>query len=452
VSVTGSGGQADADSLDCAISANGRYVAFSTGAHLLPADTHQHSPDVSVVYVRDLVTNTLELVSVTPGGSAGNGSSESPSISGDGRWVAFVTLSSDIAPGATLPAVVLRDRCVSSGTPLSGCTPATEVVSLTYNGGQPSGGTTLGPPAVSADGRFVAFVSDYTNFVADDTNICFDFTGSFTPGSCPDVFVRDRCFSNGVAVPGCAPTTERVSVATDGTQGDGAADLCTGPAISDDGSIVAFGSFADNLVSTPQFGVGFGVGQIYVRDLAHGTTELVSARPDGSTSDLSSGSSCTVIDRGVAISGDGRSIAFESDNFLLVPDFNAVDASTRILVHDRLTGANEMASLGPDGSQFSESTTPSISGDGRFVAFVSLGFDPFVPPGNHQDVFVHDRQTGTTERVSVAIDGAQADAYSSTASISDDGHWVCFVSSATNLLGPGVDTNRVDDVFVRKLD
>jgi Tol biopolymer transport system component len=458
VSVTGSGGQADADSAECAISANGRYVAFFTVADLLPADTNRQGD----VYVRDLVTNTLELVSVTPGGVAGNNVSESPRISGDGRWVAFLTAASDIAPGATLPAVVLRDRCVSSGTPVSGCTPATEVVSLTYNGGQPSGGITyngrlpgamtLGPPAVSADGRFVAFASDHTNLVADDTNICPDLIDSTIPGSCPDVFVRDRCFSNGVAVPGCSPTTLRVSVATDGTQGDEPADYSEPPAISDDGTIVAFASLADNLVGpTPVPG-----GQVYARNLPRGTTELVSVSPDGSTSNLLSGANGF----GFATSGDGRFVAFASQNYLLVPGFLPVNIPVYfitfdfyVLVHDRVTGTNEMASLGSFGTQpDDDSDEPSISGDGRYVAFTSFASN--LVPGDTNvgsDVFVHDRQTGTTELVSGAIDGAPAGG-SFDGHISADGHWVCFTSAADNLLGPGVDTNGHDDVFVRKLD
>jgi hypothetical protein len=74
------------------------------------------------------------------------------------------------------------------------------------------------------------------------------------------------------------------------------------------------------------------------------------------------------------------------------------------------------------------------------------------PDSGVEDVFVHDRLTGTTDRLSVAIDGSQADGGSSTPAISADGHWVCFVNSATNLLGPGVDRNGVNDVFVRKLE
>ena len=431
VSVTGSGGQADARSLECRISADGRYVAFSTMADLLPADTNRQAD----IYVRDLVTNTLELVSVSAAAVAGNASSKSPSVSGDGRWVAFVTTAADIAPGATLPAVVLRDRCVSSGVPVPGCTPATEVVSLTYNGGQPSGGTTLGPPAVSADGRFAAFGSDHTNLVADDTNTCIAFS---TPGTCPDVFVRDRCLSNGVAVPGCSPTTERVSITPDGTQSDLPASEFTAPAISDDGSIVASMVFAP----IPPAGL---LPELYVRDLPHGMTELVRRMPPGGTGLASSAGR-------VAISGDGRFVTFENPD--LIFGAGRIFPADLIFVHDRFTGAEDTVSLGSDGSRPNNaSVVPSVSGDGRLFLFASLASN-LVPRDTNgvQDVFVHDRPTGTTERVSVAIDGSQPNGASFSGAISADGHWVCFVSSASNLLGLGVDTNGVDDVFVRKLD
>src|SRR5262249_26316861 len=180
-----------------------------------------------------------------------------------------------------------------------------------------------------------------------------------------------------------------------------------------------------------------------------------SARPDGSTSDLSSGGFCLTGDRAVAISGDNRFVALESNNFLLVPGFAPLllgGARTYILVHDRVTGANEMASLGSDGTQpDTPSFGPSISSDGRFVAFES-GASNLVPRDTNGGVFVHDRQTGTTELVGVAIDGSQADGGSWAGRISADGHWACFVSNATNLLRPRGDTKGHAGIFVRKLD
>ena len=113
-----------------AISADGRYVVFRSDDDLLPSDTN----GLADIYVRDVVTNTLELVSVTPGGAAGNNSSFAPNMSADGRWVVFESVATDIIPGPYNPRLILRDRCIAWGKLVSGCTPSSEVVSLTYLG------------------------------------------------------------------------------------------------------------------------------------------------------------------------------------------------------------------------------------------------------------------------------------------------------------------------------
>jgi Tol biopolymer transport system component len=150
---------------------------------------------------------------------------------------------------------------------------------------------------------------------------------------------------------------------------------------------------------------------------------------------------------GPAISADGRFVVFSSAATTLVPaDTNG---KLDVFVHDRQTGITERVSVSSAGVQGdNNSAFPSISGDGRFVAFWSAATNLVSGDTNaHSDVFVHDRQTGVTERVSVSSAGVQADGDSLVSpAISADGRFVAFYSSATNLV-PG-DTNAQADVFV----
>ena len=295
----------------------------------------------------------------------------------------------------------------------------TERVSVASDGGQGNDRSVV--PAISADGRFVAFISLGDNLVPGDTN------GTF------DIFVHDRDTG----------TTERVNVASDGTQGN---DHSFSPAISADGRFVAFRSCASNLVLGDTNGVcfpeGFAGQDIFVHDRVTGTTERVSVASDGTEANDFSSSP--------AISADGRFVAFPSRaSNLFSGDSNG---EWDIFVHDRDTGITEHVSVASDGTPGNDwSFSPAISADGRFVAFSSQA-DNLVPgDSNGQfDTFVHDRVTGTTERVSVASDGMQGNADSGSSTISADGRFVAFLSTAGNLvLG---DTNGRDDIFVHDRD
>jgi Tol biopolymer transport system component len=252
-------------------------------------------------------------------------------------------------------------------------------------------------PVISAGGRHVAFWSKASDLVEGDTN------------RRADVFVFDRT----------TRTTVRVSVADDGTQGDGDS---ARPVVSGDGRLVAFESSAGNLVP------GSGRGRrVFVRDLAAGTTTLVAAglRP--------------------SISDDGTAVAFNSDAALVPDDTNgASDVYLRHLV----SGSTTRVSVAGGGAEVrGGSYSPALSSDGRSVAFWSSASD-LVPGDTNRvdDVFVHDRGTGRTTRVSVGSEGMQADALSTDPHLSGDARWVAFWSSATNL-APG-DGNRRADVFV----
>src|SRR5947209_1614213 len=237
--------------------------------------------------------------------------------------------------------------------------------------------------ALSADGRFVAFDSAATDLVAGDTN------------GVSDVFVHDRQTG----------TTERVSVASDGAQGNGSSGLVTfafPPALSADGRFVAFVSFATNLVASDTNGAT----DVFVHDRQTGTTERVSVASDGTEGNAASA--------GATLSADGRFVAFHSAATNLVA--GDTNGTNDVFVHDRQTGTTERVSVN------GFSAGPALSADGRFVAFHSTATNLVAGDTNGAtDVFVHDRQTGTTERVSVASDGTQGNDASSYPALSADG-------------------------------
>ena len=204
-------------------------------------------------------------------------------------------------------------------------------------------------PALSADGRYVAFHSAVTNLVAGDTN------------GKTDVFVYDRQSGE----------TTRVSVASDGTQGDADSSRVTdfppsAPALSADGRYVAFRSAATNLVA----GDTNGAPDVFVHDRQSGETTLVSVATDGTP----------LGGETPALSVDGRYVAFGR-------------GAAGIWVHDRQSGETTLVSVATDGTPLG-GETPTLSADGRYVAFQASS-----------GIYVHDRESGTTSPVSVALDG-----------------------------------------------
>ena len=409
ISVASNGAEANASSSSApAISADGRYVAFSSAAsNLVLGDTNEASD----VFVSDRKAGTIERVSVTSDGAEANASSSSPAISADGRYVAFPSSASNLVPGDTngMGDVFVHDRA----------TGVTERISVPFDGTQADRSSSS--PAISADGRYIAFSSAASNLVPGDTN------------ETPDVFVRDRA----------AETTERASVASDGAEANARSSY---PGISADGRYIAFLSLASNLVpgDTPVVDEGDtnGAADVFVRDRVSGATERVSVSSDGTQ-----GSAQISPSQPPAISADGRYVAFSSSSFNLIPgDTNGIVPD--VLVHDRVTGATERVSVDSDGAEtkVSSSDYPAISADGRYVAFSSRATN--LVPGDSNgvgDVFVHDRVTGATERVSADSDGAQGNGASDYPAISADGRYVAFSSAASNLV-PG-DTNGASDVF-----
>jgi Tol biopolymer transport system component len=346
----------------------------------------------------------IELVSVSISGAAGNGGSgletSRRAISADGRFVVFESDASDLVTNDTngLKDVFLRDRVLG----------VTVRVSVASNGGDALGASEN--PALTPDGRFVAFESDAGNIVPGDDNAVFD------------VFVRDMALHQ----------TIRVSEAHGGGDPDGASHR---PALSPDGRYVVFSSYATNLVP----GADNGASQIYVRDLDTGETELVSIGYDGSPGDLNSWTP--------DISPDGRHVGFTSGSTNLVPgDGGQPDAFVRDLDAGVTTRAS-VDHLGGDPDNRSGPT--SLNQDGTLVAFWSRATD--LVPGDingMDDIFVRDVATGVTERVNVTDGGDQTnDGGSWHAAITPDGRYVVFLSDASNLV-PG-DDNGWGDIFAR---
>lgn len=415
----GAGGSLISGSYSPSISADGRFVAFySDASNLLgPLGDTNGRPDV---FVRDRVTGVTERISTQPIFGEPDDASAHPSISADGRFVAFQSDATNLVGfggdtnGRT--DVFVRNRQTHS----------TELVSTGPSSLQGNGFSQAA--AISADGRFVAFTSRATNLLG---------VGVDTNGE-SDTFVHDR--QSGV--------TERVSVGPGGLQGDSSSS--SKPSISADGRFIAFESAATNLL-----GVGAdtnGAVDMFVYDRQTGEMGRVSVGPGGLQADSDSGA------LGLSISADGRFVAFESEATNLLGVGGDTNGMRDVFVHDRRTGVTERVSVGPGGLQGDlNSDSPSISADGRLVAFNSfatnlLGNGVDTNGGGGGDIFVHDRQTGVTERVSVGPGGVEGDSFARYASISADGNAVAFQSRATNLLGTGGDTNGQDDIFVRGPD
>ena len=401
VSLSAGNTQGNFHSLWGAVSADGRYAAFqSTASNLVIGDLNGHMPDI---FVRDLLTPTTLIVSVDSAGGSADLGSIAPSISADGRYIAFESDATNLVPGDTNG---VRDIFVHDMQ-----TGATTRMSVDSNGAQANGASFFA--TISADGRYVAFESDATNLAPGDRN------------GARDVFVHDR--QTGATV--------RASTNTAGSGGNAASSW---PAISADGRYVAFMSDATNLVA----GDTNGMSDVFVKDTLTGVTSRVSVDSGGLQGNAPSSSP--------SISADGRVIAFASDATNLVA--NDTNGATDVFTHDVVTGFTTRASLDSNGVEGNSASLMQgnyqLSADGRFVAFDSIASNLVAGDTNGgSDCFVHDRLTGETIRVSVTTAGAQAGNGSRAPAISPDGRFIVFESPATNLV-PG-DNNLMWDVFMR---
>ena len=324
----------------------------------------------------------------------GNGDSTTPVISADGRYVAFPSLASNLVRGDRngVSDVFVKDLC-------------TGVVRSASHGGD---GPSFDPPALSADGRFVAFVSSAANLVAGDTN------------GVDDVFVTDMRTGR----------VERVS------GGNGPA--FGSPAISADGRYVAFRSEASTLVE----GDTNGVADVFLTDRVSGRVTRISTSASGAQGDK-------LVHHGLAMSADGRLVVFPSAATNLVPD--DTNGSVDMFVKDVVSGAVERVNVSATGVQTTSYTLmPAITPDGSRVLFVAWG-DTLVPGDTEDtpDIFMKDLRTKAITRVNTRPDGTVSDAQPYQPSVSADGRYVVFSSLASNLVRR--DTNNVDDVFLKDM-
>lgn len=397
ISLNSLGAEATKTSFMPSISSDGILVAFASEANnLMSGDTN----GTTDIFVRNTQTGVTQRVSIDSLGVQANGFCSNPSLSADGRFVAFRSEANNLVAGTSIAhaGIYVHDR--NSGT--------TEIISVDSSGGAANGDS--GHPSISANGLYVAFYSAADNLVFGDSNQQFD------------VFVRDR--QNNI--------TTRVSVDSNGNQGNGFSSL---PAISDDGQHISFESSANNLV----LGDTNGINDIFVHSRQSGLTERVSVDSNGSQ-----GNGGFIYPS--SISGDGRFVAFGSfsDN-LVAYDTNQVDDIFR---HDRQTGETVRASDSQWQYQSSyPCRAPAISADGNFISFYSFdhGFIPGAQRGSI-NLLIRNVAADAIRAVSVNDVGVVANDDCFVSSISADGRYVAFESFATNLLLNGSNTHQ--SVFI----
>jgi archaellum component FlaF (FlaF/FlaG flagellin family) len=382
VSVSSEGVQANADSYLPALSHEGRYVTFLSAANNLVAGDSNAEQDV---FLHDRITGETRRVNVASDGTQANDVSSAisaPAISGDGRYVLFDSAASNLVPDDNNDMWDIFIHDSKAGT--------TQRVSVTDDGSEPNGFSQF--PEISNDGRFVSFVSSADNLVPGDTN------------GVTDIFVQDLETN----------TIERVNVASDGTQANAGIRTYwlhyTYTAISANGRYVTFTSLADNLVPGDENGLE----DVFVHDRETGTTQRVSVSSTGVE-----GNEDSILE---GMSADGRFILFYSTSSNLTPD-----GEPGSFLHDRETGETKLS--------IEHGYYAAISDDGRHLAYLV-----------YDGVLVFDQQTGRTTQVGKTYNGDEANGAFGDTSISGDGKYVGFSSSADNLV-PG-DSNNSWDVFM----
>ncbi|MHB8793124.1 MAG: TolB family protein [Thermoleophilia bacterium] len=395
------------------ISADGNYIAFISDANnLVPEDIN----NVTDVFVADSHTGDIRLVSTDSNGIQGNCGSLGPSISADGRFVAFVSCASNLGPDDTNgdPDIFLKDIQTGTTTRVSTDSGGNQANPTLYQNGSNA-------CTISGDGRYVAFQSFASNLVSGDTN------------STCDVFIKDTQINQ----------TTRVSTDSAGAQVYG---LSQAPSISGDGRYTVFIHGSDLIPG------GYpGIYDIFVKDSQTGITSVISTDSTGGRANGPSGDP--------SISPNGRYVTFESDasnlgsggSGIFIKDIQT-DQTTRVS-NDYATGGQ------PDGN----SSHPSVSNNGHVVFW---SFASNLVPGditqcnsfgtiyNCADVFVWDKESGITTIISTDISGDNGnddsggigDIFLTDRSITADGRFVVLESNATNLV-PG-DTNGARDIFL----
>jgi Tol biopolymer transport system component len=399
-SLDASGAESDNHSGSFALSRDGRFVVFSSSAtNLVPGDTNGRED----VFVRDRLLNTVERVSVDSAGVEADLQSNQPTISADGRYVVFSSWAHNLVPGDTNDTndVFLRDRTSATTTR----------VSVNALGVQGDSGSYQA--AITANGRWITFLSSATNLVQGDVN------------DARDVFLYDR--ETG------ALTLE--SVSTGGVQGNAwAGGSSGGPFASADGRYVVFQSPATNMVS----GDTNGFIDVFVRDRLLGAT----TRATMGTGGVQANAAVDV----TSITPDARFIGLVSMASNLVPgDTNGQFDS---FVLDRETGVTERVSVSSSGLEaLGSSWACMLSEDGRYAVYSNTASNLVANDTNNtRDVFRRDRFAQTTEMVSRSVTGQVSNDHCVYPVVSGDGTTAGFATAASMLVFG--DTNGFIDVFV----
>ena len=363
-----------------ATSADGRYVAFDSSAtNLVPSDTNSQ-PDI---FLRDLQAGTTSRISVSSNGAQADFDSLAPSISADGRFIAYKSEAGNLTSTSTNGQYGMYVRDTNSGQ--------TTRVDLAPNGSPANGVATS--VSISADGRFVAFASLATNLAVLAPN--------------GGVFVRDTMTGKLLIA----------SISYDGTTTSSGGQS----AISADGRFVAFTSAASNLILNDTNGRT----DLFVHDFLTGTTTRVNVATNGTQDDCGIGSS-----NSVAISADGRFVSFQSCGTMLAPASANPNGYSSAYIHDMVTGTTSPLAVTAQGVILSAGSVGTISADGRFAVY---------------NANVVDRSTGFSTSLNVAADGSPGNGSSGVATVSTDGSIITFSSGSSNLVNG--DTNQASDVF-----
>jgi hypothetical protein len=417
---------ANARSYGGQISGDGQTISFTSEASdLLPGQT----ASVTDVFFLDRTNSSLHLISHVPGSTStgGDDGSALPLLSADGAFVAYTTAASNLVPNDKDGSadVMLYDRAGDTNTAAS-LRPA-NLASISANGHS-------GSHRASTDGRFVVFTSEATNLVPNQSDMNAE----------NDIFVRDRQNN----------TTTLVSHAagSPGTTGDGHSDT---PAISTDGRWITYVSNASTLVDG-MINANGGY-NIYLYDRVNDVTMLISHSVVGANFSASDWSETP------AISGDGRFVTYSSYAVDLVTGQSDSNGDHDVFVFDRTTGLNALVShdsAAPNLTGIYYSFAPSISIDGKFIAFYSAATDLVPNQGNGGDsvqhLFLYDRaansNTVVDHQYGIVATSGDGNAGSTEpldpAVFSADSYYIAYASSSTNLVSGQTDNNSNYDIFL----
>ncbi|GIE99951.1 PD40 domain-containing protein [Paractinoplanes rishiriensis] len=387
VSQAADGAEPDSNSTDPAITPDGRYVLFGSNAtNLIPGDTN----GVRDLFVRDAATGELDLVTRGLNGAQSNGAAYNGRISDNGRFVAYWSAASNLAPDDTngVDDIFVYDRQTASTTRLPG-----GLYEATF-------------PDISGTGRYVAY-STRSALLPEDTDLF------------SDLYLWDR-------------TTKAVTLLVDGGDGENSS-----PVMSSNGRWITFTSSSTNLTKDT---VASG-NNSYLLDRTTGTVTLVSKASDGTPASVGSYPQ--------SISDNGRYIAFTSAATNLVAGDE--NGETDVFLHDRVTGRTVAASSTPDGATGDgASYDPDVSPDGRYVSYFSLSQNLTGEALPEWDIhtYLYDRVNGTNTVVSLPAEGAGSGG-GWTSAVSSGGRFVAYESFGNGLVDG--DTNDEMDIFVTQL-